>query len=159
MMDGSVAANLELAALPEHVRGISSRIQDRGLRQRMLALKEQLDIKSRDLWVTPVRTLSGGNQQKVVIGKWLLRQPKLFILDEPTRGLDVGAKQEVNKAIAQLADAGTAVLMISSELEELVGMCDRVLVMNRGEIGRTIERSAFEREAILKAAIWKGIGT
>jgi len=88
-----------------------------------------------------------------------LRQPKLFILDEPTRGLDVGAKQEVNKAIAQLADAGTAVLMISSELEELVGMCDRVLVMNRGEIGRTIERSAFEREAILKAAIWKGIGT
>ena len=159
MMDGSVAANLELAALPEHVRGISSRIQDRGLRQRISAIKEQLDIKSRDLWATLVRTLSGGNQQKVVIGKWLLRQPKLFILDEPTRGLDVGAKEEVNKAIAQLADAGTAVLMISSELEELMGMCDRVVVMNRGELGRIIERSAFEREAIVKAAIWKGIGT
>jgi ribose transport system ATP-binding protein len=159
MMDGSVAANLELAALPEHARGISGRIQDRGLRQRMSAIKERLDIKSRDLWATPVRTLSGGNQQKVVIGKWLLRQPKLFILDEPTRGLDVGAKEEVNKAIAQLADTGTAVLMISSEFEELMGMCDRVVVMNRGELGRTIERSAFEREAIVKAAIWKGIGT
>jgi ABC-type sugar transport system ATPase subunit len=158
MMDGSVAANLELAALPQHARGISKRIEDRRLGQRMSAIKEQLDIKTRDLWVTPVRTLSGGNQQKVVIGKWLLRQPKLFILDEPTRGLDVGAKEEVNKAIVQLADAGTAVLMISSELEELMGMCDRVLVMNRGELGGTIERSAFEREAILKAAIWKGIG-
>jgi len=159
MMEGSVAANLELAALPQHARGISRLIDDRRLRQRMSAIKEQLDIKSGDLRATPVRTLSGGNQQKVVIGKWLLRQPKLFILDEPTRGLDVGAKQEVNKAIVQLADAGTAVLMISSELEELIGMCDRVLVMNRGEVGRTIERSAFEREAILKAAMWKGIGT
>jgi len=159
MMEGSVAANLELAALPEHARGISRLIDDRRLRQRMSAIKEQLDIKSGDLRTTPVKTLSGGNQQKVVIGKWLLRQPKLFILDEPTRGLDVGAKQEVNKAIVQLADAGTAVLMISSELEELIGMCDRVLVMNRGEVGRTIERSAFEREAILKAAMWKGIGT
>jgi len=159
MMEGSVAANLELAALPEHARGISRLIDDRRLRQRMSAIKEQLDIKSADLLATLVRTLSGGNQQKVVIGKWLLRQPKLFILDEPTRGLDVGAKQEVNKAIVQLADAGTAVLMISSELEELIGMCDRVLVMNRGEVGRTIERSAFEREAILKAAMWKGIGT
>jgi len=159
MMEGSVAANLELAALPEHARGISRLIDDRRLRQRMSAIKEQLDIKSGDLRTTPVKTLSGGNPQKVVIGKWLLRQPKLFILDEPTRGLDVGAKQEVNKAIVQLADAGTAVLMISSELEELIGMCDRVLVMNRGEVGRTIERSAFEREAILKAAMWKGIGT
>jgi ribose transport system ATP-binding protein len=159
MMEGSVAANLELAALPDYASSPTGIIDDRRLHRRMAAMNEQLQIKCRNLGATPVKTLSGGNQQKVVIGKWLLRQPKLFILDEPTRGIDVGAKQEVNQAIAQLADQGTAVLMISSELEELMGMCDRILVLNRGELSGIIERSAFNSEAILLAAMWKGIGT
>jgi ribose transport system ATP-binding protein len=159
MMEGSVAANLELAALPDYASSPTGIIDDRRLHQRMAAMNEQLQIKCHNLGATPVKTLSGGNQQKVVIGKWLLRQPKLFILDEPTRGIDVGAKQEVNQAIAQLADQGTAVLMISSELEELMGMCDRILVLNRGELGGIIERSAFDSEAILLAAMWKGIRT
>ena len=157
-MEGSVAANLELAALPDYARSPTGIIDDESLRQRMAAMNEQLQIKCRNLGATPVRTLSGGNQQKVVIGKWLLRRLKLFILDEPTRGIDVGAKQEVNHAIAQLADRGTAVLMISSELEQLMGMCDRIIVFNRGELGGIFERSAFDSEAILLAAMGKGSG-
>ncbi len=156
MMEGSVAANLELAALPDYARSPTGIIDDKSLRQRMAAMNEQLQIKCRNLGTTPVRTLSGGNQQKVVIGKWLLRRLKLFILDEPTRGIDVGAKQEVNHAIAQLADHGTAVLMISSELEQLMGMCDRIIVFSRGELGGIIERSAFDSEAILLAEMGKG---
>ena len=100
---------------------------------------------------TLVKNLSGGNQQKVVIGKWLLRGPRLFILDEPTRGIDVGAKYEVYKLINRLAAEGTGVLMISSEIEELIGMCDRILVMGHGEIRGAFARGAFDREAILRA--------
>ena len=92
---------------------------------------------------TLVKNLSGGNQQKVVIGKWLLRGPRLFILDEPTRGIDVGAKYEVYKIINRLAAEGTGILMISSEIEELIGMCDRILVMGHGEI-----RGEFARGAV-----------
>ena len=88
----------------------------------------------RDIARTLVKNLSGGNQQKVVIGKWLLREPRLFILDEPTRGIDVGAKYEVYKIINRLAAEGAGILMISSEIEELIGMCDRIMVMGHGEI-------------------------
>jgi ribose transport system ATP-binding protein len=157
MMEASVAANLELAALPDHARGPGRLIDNHTLRSLMAAMKEQLRIKTQTLGTTLVKTLSGGNQQKVVVGKWLLRQPKLFILDEPTRGIDVGAKQEVYQAIARLADQGMAVLMISSELEEVMGVCDRILVMSRGELAATVERAAFDREAILKAAMRKGV--
>jgi ABC-type sugar transport system ATPase subunit len=101
--------------------------------------------------------LSGGNQQKVVIGKWLLRGPRLFILDEPTRGIDVGAKYEVYKIINRLAADGTGILMISSEIEELIGMCDRILVMGHGEIRGEFTRQQFDREAILRRAMWDGV--
>jgi ribose transport system ATP-binding protein len=157
MLEASVAANLELAALPHHARGPGALIDDRKLQSLMTAMKEQLRIKTHALEATPVKTLSGGNQQKVVIGKWLLRSPRVFILDEPTRGIDVGAKQEVYQAVSRLADQGMAVLMISSELEEVMGVCDRILVMSRGELAATFERPAFDREAILKAAMWKGV--
>ena len=85
-----------------------------------------------------MRTLSGGNQQKVVIAKWLLRAPSIFILDEPTRGIDVGAKYEVYKIINQMVAAGAAILFISSEIEELIGMADRIMVMGRGEDSRLL---------------------
>jgi ribose transport system ATP-binding protein len=117
-----------------------------------------LHIASRGSLEQPVRTLSGGNQQKVVIGKWLMNEPKVFIADEPTRGIDVGAKYEVYKTINDLAEEGTAVLLISSELEELLGMCDRILVMRAGEILSVMERSAFDRERILESALAGGIG-
>jgi ABC-type sugar transport system ATPase subunit len=81
-----------------------------------------------------VATLSGGNQQKVVFARWLASAPRLLLLDEPTRGLDVSAKTEILKLVSELADAGTAVLLVSSELEELTRVCDRYLVMVRGGI-------------------------
>ncbi len=101
---------------------------------------------------TLVKHLSGGNQQKVVFGKWLMRAPRLFILDEPTRGIDVGAKQEVYRIINALVEAGTAVLLISSEIEELVGLSDRILTIWRGELTGAFDRGHFEREAIMAAA-------
>ena len=100
-----------------------------------------------------VRTLSGGNQQKVVLAKWLLAQPEIIILDEPTRGIDIGAKAEIYKIIAQLTEQGATVIMISSELEEILGMCDRVIVLHHGRITAEFERSAFNQENIIKAAM------
>jgi ribose transport system ATP-binding protein len=98
------------------------------------------------------KNLSGGNQQKVVIGKWLLSKPKVFILDEPTRGIDVGAKCEVYGIVNDLAARGAGILLISSEIEELMGMCDRILVMSKGEIQGIFNRKEFDREQILHAA-------
>ncbi|UVK57308.1 sugar ABC transporter ATP-binding protein (plasmid) [Mesorhizobium sp. AR02] len=93
-------------------------------------------------------TLSGGNQQKVVFARWLATAPKLFLLDEPTRGLDVGAKTEILKLVSELADAGTAVLMVSSEIEELTRVCDRYLVMARGRIIAELPGSARQSELL-----------
>jgi ribose transport system ATP-binding protein len=99
-----------------------------------------------------VINLSGGNQQKVVIAKWLALRPKVLILDEPTRGIDVGAKAEVHLLISELAAQGVAVLMISSELPEVLGMSDRILVMREGRIVADIERSRATEESIMRYA-------
>ncbi|HEY1222768.1 MAG TPA: sugar ABC transporter ATP-binding protein [Acidimicrobiales bacterium] len=99
-----------------------------------------------------VNTLSGGNQQKVVLAKWLAGQPKLIIVDEPTRGIDVGTKSEVHRIIDDLAQSGVAVLMISSELPEILGMADRVLVMREGRLAATINRSDATQEKVMLAA-------
>ncbi|SIT46945.1 fused D-ribose transporter subunits of ABC superfamily: ATP-binding components [Paraburkholderia ribeironis] len=101
----------------------------------------------------PVGTLSGGNQQKVVLGKWLATGPKVLIIDEPTRGIDVGAKAEVYSALAELVRDGMAVLMISSELPEVLGMADRVLVMHEGRISADIARAEADEERIMAAAL------
>ncbi|MCA9191645.1 MAG: sugar ABC transporter ATP-binding protein [Planctomycetales bacterium] len=100
-----------------------------------------------------VRTLSGGNQQKVVLAKWLLNEPRILILDEPTRGIDVGAKFEIYRLIDELACKGAGIIIISSEIEELIGTCDRIIVMRKGEITNSFDRSHFDREAILNAAL------
>lgn len=99
-------------------------------------------------------TLSGGNQQKVVLGKWLASSPKLLILDEPTRGIDVNAKSEIYQIIDRLASQGVAILMISSELPELIGMSDRIYVMRRGTVSAEItEREDFKQETILSYTV------
>ena len=92
-------------------------------------------------------------KSSVVLGKWLLNEPKVFILDEPTRGIDVGAKYEIYRLINELAARGAGVLVISSEIEELIGICDRLLVMRRGEIRDVVSRDDFDRERILGAAL------
>jgi rhamnose transport system ATP-binding protein len=100
----------------------------------------------------PVGFLSGGNQQKVVLGKWLATSPKVLIIDEPTRGIDVGTKAEVHRLMSELAGEGLAVLMISSELPEVLGMADRVLVMHEGRITRELTREEADEENVVRAA-------
>lgn len=96
--------------------------------------------------------LSGGNQQKIVLSKWLMKDIKVLFLDEPTRGVDVGAKVEIYNIITELARKGVAVVMISSELPELLGMCDRILVLGRGKLWGNIKREDFSQERIMRAA-------
>jgi len=100
-----------------------------------------------------VRKLSGGNQQKVVLARWLARRPKVLILDEPTRGIDVGAKAEIYRIIADLAQQGVALLVISSELPEVIGLADRVLVMQNGRITGELDRAQASEEAVLSLAM------
>ena len=97
-----------------------------------------------------VESLSGGNQQKVVLGKWLMSEPDILLLDEPTRGIDVGAKYEIYTIINKMAAEGKAVLMISSELPELLGMCDRIYVINDGEVAGCLNRKEASQESIMK---------
>lgn len=156
MIDASVIDNMALAALPAFSSPLTRLVERKRLLQAIEELGQRLKLKSGDARTTPVRSLSGGNQQKVVLGKWLLRQPRLLILDEPTRGVDVGAKQDIYRLFAELADAGLAILVISSELEELIGICDRIHVMRRGELTAEFTRDRFDREAILRAAFGQG---
>lgn len=153
MMEASVIDNAELPSLSgmphPMLRAASATQIGRDARRAC----EQVQLRVRDLDATPARNLSGGNQQKLVIAKWLPRRPSIFILDEPTRGIDVGAKFEVYKIINQLVADGTAVLLISSELEELIGMADRIMVMRRGEIAGMQDRAGFHREGLLRDAL------
>ena len=111
-----------------------------------------LKIKTPDI-DSPVAHLSGGNQQKVVLGKWLLKDSAVLILDEPTRGIDVGAKYEIYKFMSQIVkQKGKGIIMISSELPELIGMCDRIYVMWEGHLTGEIKRSDFSQELIMEYA-------
>lgn len=103
-------------------------------------------------WSQPVEELSGGNQQKVVIGKWLATQPKIVILDEPTKGVDVGSKSAVHQNVGDLVAKGLSVIIVSSELEEVLGICDRIIVMHKGRMSATFNRKEFSSEAIIAAA-------
>jgi rhamnose transport system ATP-binding protein len=146
----SIARNAALTVLGRLVRfGLVSSGREMALAGQWGA---RLRLKASDL-NAPVATLSGGNQQKVVLGKWLATGPKVLIIDEPTRGIDVGAKAEVYGALAELVREGMAVLMISSELPEVLGMADRVLVMHEGRITADIARADASEERIMSAAL------
>jgi len=111
--------------------------------------RKRLAVRCRGLEQT-VQTLSGGNQQKVVLSKWLMAEPDILLLDEPTRGIDVGAKYEIYTIINKMAAEGKGVLMISSEMPELLGMCDRIYVVNGGEIAGVLDRKEASQESIMK---------
>ena len=100
-----------------------------------------------------VLNLSGGNQQKVVLGKWLAMQPRVMILDEPTRGIDVGAKAEIYRLMRTLAEQGAVILMISSDMEEILNVSDRVAVMHEGRITGILDRAACSEEAVMRLAV------
>jgi inositol transport system ATP-binding protein len=114
-------------------------------------MKHTLRVKTPDLHER-IMNLSGGNQQKVLIGRWLLTKPKILILDEPTRGIDVGAKAEIHRLITRLAGEGVAVLMISSELPEVLGMSDRIMVMHEGHVSGFLDRSEADQVKVMQLA-------
>ena len=117
--------------------------------------RKSLNIKTATV-ETPVVTLSGGNQQKVVLGKWLSMTPKVMMFDEPTRGIDVGSKSEIYSLMRELADSGVAVLMISSDMEEVIGVSDRIVVMQEGAISGTLNRDQFSEENVMRLAVARG---
>ena len=106
-----------------------------------------------------VHFLSGGNQQKVVLGKWLALKPRLLLLDEPTRGVDIGAKQEIYRLMEELAESGVAILFVSSEMPEIIGMSDRALVMHEGRITGELPRSELTEERVMQLATGHGTAT
>jgi rhamnose transport system ATP-binding protein len=146
----SLAANATLAVLSQLTRGP---LLD-GARERELAATfvERFAIKTPSL-DAPVANLSGGNQQKVALARWLATQPRVLILDEPTQGVDVGAKAEIHRLMVELAEQGLAILMISSELPEILGMSDRVAVMRAGRVVATLERAAATQESVMALAL------
>jgi rhamnose transport system ATP-binding protein len=117
---------------------------------------ERLDLRAAAL-ETPVGSLSGGNQQKVVIAKWLATLPRVIILDEPTKGIDIGSKAAVHDFMAELTEQGMSVIMVSSEIPEVLGMSDRVIVMREGRIATELAESALTPENLVRHAA--GIGT
>lgn len=145
----SVAANASMAVLPDLTpMGILQPWRERALARRFM---EQLRIKATSP-AQVVRSLSGGNQQKVVLSKWLAAEPRILLLDEPTHGVDVGTKADVHRAISHLATQGLTILLISSELPEILGMSDRVLVMREGRLVADLPRSEATQERIIQAA-------
>ena len=148
-LDMPVTANIVAARLEQFGRW---RLNDGRMAAVAAQYRQALGISTPDLR-TPIENLSGGNQQKVVLARWLLRSPKVLIVDEPTRGIDVGAKAEVHDLLRRLADQGTAVVLISSELPEILAIADRILVMREGRISaELLGRQATEHEILRYAA-------
>ncbi|MBX7546707.1 sugar ABC transporter ATP-binding protein [Streptomyces sp. tea 10] len=150
VLDASVEENLGLVTMRAATRG--GFVDRKGQHDAARRIAEQLGVRMAGLG-QQVRTLSGGNQQKVVIGKWLLADTKVLILDEPTRGIDVGAKVEIYQLINELTAAGAAVLMISSDLPEVLGMSDRVLVMAQGRIAGELSAADATQDAVMALAV------
>jgi rhamnose transport system ATP-binding protein len=149
VMDLAIDHNVALASLHRLGRlGLIKRAAERALARDWGA---RLQLKYGHL-TNPAWTLSGGNQQKVVLAKWLSREPSLLIIDEPTRGIDVGTKAEVHRLLDELVGRGVAVLMISSELPEVLGMADRVLVLREGRLAAELSRAEADEASIMRAA-------
>jgi rhamnose transport system ATP-binding protein len=150
ILDLPIAANVTLAVL----RRISAGGRLNFGRERMLArsMVDRLGVKAPSI-DTPVGNLSGGNQQKVAVARWLATEPSLLILDEPTQGIDVGAKAEIHRLMGELAARGLGILLISSELPEILGMSDRILVMRAGSIVGSLDRAEATQERVLALAL------
>ena len=154
LLDLSIAENITLPNLWAYARsGIVLPAAEMARAERS---KAELDIRAPNVGVR-TGALSGGNQQKVALAKWLAMNPQLIILDEPTRGIDIGAKFEIYRLMRGLADAGVAVLMISSDMEEVIGVSDRIAVMHEGQIAGTLDRDRFSEENVLMLAVGRQI--
>jgi len=146
----SVLHNMTLAALPRATRAGWLR----GAVERRLAepLSRELSLRAPSLHA-PITALSGGNQQKVILARWLMTEPKILLLDEPTRGIDVGAKADIYELMNRWTAAGIGILLITSELPELLAMSDRILVMSRGRITAELSREEATQERVMAAAV------
>ena len=150
VLDFPIRSNITLANLGESARRgiIDTAAEDRQARIQ----RERLDIRAPAMTVR-AGSLSGGNQQKVVLAKWLSMRPRVLIFDEPTRGIDVGAKNEIYRLMRELSDQGVGILMISSDMEEIIGVSDRVAVMHEGRIAGLLQRGALSEQAIMSLAV------
>lgn len=145
----SIQENASLASLKKYIYGgYTHRKKEKEDVSRVF---KEMSVKAPSLQ-TAIGSLSGGNQQKVLLARWLLSDPKCLILDEPTRGIDVGAKYEIYRLMTDIAKQGKAIVMVSSELPELIGMCDRIYVMCQGRITGCLDRSEFTQEGIMRYA-------
>jgi ribose transport system ATP-binding protein len=150
LLDVSISENISLPNLRAYARRmIVSLAAERRNAEKQ---KKDLSIRAPDV-DTAAGLLSGGNQQKVVLAKWLSMSPRVIILDEPTRGVDVGSKNDIYALLRTLADSGVAILMISSDMEEVIGVCDRIAVMREGRISGQLERPQFSEHNVLHLAV------
>jgi D-xylose transport system ATP-binding protein len=152
ILEESIGFNMSLSTLNRVTR--SGLIDPTEETRRNREFFQSLRVKAPSL-ETPVGTLSGGNQQKVVLGKALMTEPKVVFLDEPTRGIDVGAKLEVYELVNRLTEAGQAVVLVSSEMPELMGMSDRIVMLAEGRVGGTFSSAEATQEKLLAAAMGK----
>ncbi len=146
----NITENTTISALPRFLQSIFF-INDRKRSEKTKEIIDRLAIKTASQ-KTQIRTLSGGNQQKVIFGRWLLTEPDIFLLDEPTRGIDVGAKYEIYQLMQELAARGKSILVISSELPELLGVCHRIYVMSGGKITGELDAESATQEEIMALA-------
>ena len=146
----SVRENAALASLKRFI--YKGRLHEKMERETIKSYCDKMRVKTPD-YETTIESLSGGNQQKVLLAKWMITNPEVFILDEPTRGIDVGAKYEIYKLMTEIVKEGKGVIMVSSELPELIGMCDRIYVMAKGRITGMLSKNDFTQENIMKLAV------
>ena len=155
-MPQPVAANITLATLDRYTNrlGLLERAKEHA---DAATLAERLDIRTPSM-ATPVHLLSGGNQQKTMLAKWLNASPGVLILDEPTRGIDVGAKADVHRFVDELARSGIAIILISSDLPEVLAMSDRVAVLREGRLRAIYDRSEATEERVMTTALGGRLG-
>ncbi len=150
MLQMSVRDNLSFAALPELAKfGIIDRDAERRAVDEMIRL---LAVRT-DGVAVPASALSGGNQQKLVIAKWLMRKPRIILLNDPTRGIDVGTKQEIYQLLRRLADEGAAIVLYSTDYDELIGLCDKVLVLYNGAVKRVLTGADINERTLISSAL------
>ncbi|WP_237154370.1 sugar ABC transporter ATP-binding protein [Oryzibacter oryziterrae] len=147
----SVLDNMQVSILHDNSYVKNGFVEERRVATACTEMAQKLRVKTPNL-AEPVQNLSGGNQQKVLIGRWLLINPKVLILDEPTRGIDVGAKAEIHRLVTELARQGVAIIMISSEMPEVLGMSDRIMVMHEGRVTGFVDRADATQVKIMDLA-------
>ena len=155
LLPQGIQQNIRLTSLGHFATGALGTLDFKKAERQAGELAKATRLKYNSLSDQPVSTLSGGNQQKVVLAKWLLTNPQLLIMDEPTKGIDIGAKHEIYVLINDLVARGASVLLISSEVEELIGLCDRIVVLSEGKTKGEFSKAQFDRDDLLAAALHK----